>query len=211
MEGASTTFGGYGGLIIYKIFDQQVFYIIPIFELIIMPLFPKIEYYLTNPLRGLNITYIFLCIGVWLIFAINTIAHLITEQTLSCYDTEKSLSLPFGYYAIPLFFTGLADFMSYLFVLEFICSQAPTNMSGMLLGVFWFIRGFYLNIGALLQLPFYFPEVHVDALGKLTCSFWVLLLQAMICVIGVIVNLIVGKYYKRRQRDEGLPCNRGYH
>ncbi len=203
MEDASTTLGGYGGLIVYKILDQQVFYIIPIFELIIVPSFPKIEYFFTNPLQGLNATYIFLCIGVILIFTINTIAHLITKQTLSCYDTEHSLSLQFGYFAIPLFFTGLADFMSYLFILELICSQAPANMSGMLLGVFWFIRGFYLNIGALLQLPFFFPEVHLDALGKLTCSFWVLLLQAVICVIGVIVNLMVGKYYKRRQRDEG--------
>ena len=202
MEGASTTFGGYGGLIIYKIFDQQVFYLVPLLELLIIPLFPKIEYFLTNPLRGLKIAYILLCMGVILIFVINTVSHLLTDEEPLCFEMDHTLGLPFAIYVIPLFFTGLADFLSYLFVLEFICSQAPSNMSGMLLGTFWFIRGFYLNIGALLQLPFYFPEFEFDAPGKLTCSFWILLFQSLICILGVFIIFFVGRFYKRRNRGE---------
>ena len=199
MEGAMDVFGGYGALIIYKLFDQQGFYLIPIFELIIIPLFPKLEYFLTNPLRGLNVVYILLLIGLIAIFAIDTIGHLIMSQYLTCFDTTIPIALSFGYYAIPLFFTGLADFFSYLFALEFICSQAPVNMGGMLLGAFWLIRAFYLNIGAVLQLIFYFP---LAAPGKLTCSFWNLLIQVIICIFGVIVNFMVTKMYKRRRRGD---------
>lgn len=202
MEGATTSFNGYGALVIYKVFDQQGFLLVPLLELVILPLFPKLDYFLLNPLKGLNAVYIFLFVGLCCIFTIDTVGHIVTTQYLTCFDTSATISLPYTLYTIPLFFTGLADFFSYIYALEFICCQAPINMGGMLLGVFWFVRAFYLNIGALLQLPTSIPGVDIPAPGKLTCTFWILLIQVSICGVGVVVNLLVSRRYKRRKRGE---------
>ena len=41
-----------------------------------------------------------------------------------------------------------------MFILEFICSQAPVNMSGMLIGMFWLVRPIYINVAFFLLIPF---------------------------------------------------------
>ena len=81
---------------------------------------------------------------------------------------------------------GLFDSLSYIYGLELICSQATANMSGMLTGVFFLIRGMYSNIGVLIQLPF--QMVSYDS-GKylINCSFWFLAIYFVICVIGFVV------------------------
>ena len=49
------------------------------------------------------------------------------------------------YYSIPLVLFGLADALSQLYILEFIISQAPANMSGMIVGTIWFIATLTLS------------------------------------------------------------------
>ena len=44
---------------------------------------------------------------------------------------DDFVKISFLYYSIPLVFSGLADALSFLYVLEFIISQTPANMSGM--------------------------------------------------------------------------------
>ena len=44
---------------------------------------------------------------------------------------DDFVQISFLYYSIPLVFSGLADALSFLYVLEFIISQTPANMSGM--------------------------------------------------------------------------------
>ena len=203
LEGSTSTMGGYASLIVWKITDQQVFYLIPIFELIIFPLFPKLEYFFLNPMKGLLVTYLLLLAGLSGIFFVDTIGHLITPDIVPCYFTDsviEAVNLSVYFYAIPLFLTGLADFMSYVYALQFICSQAPTNMSGMITGAFFLIRAIYLFLGALLTLPFLF--LPLDGPYKFTCSFWILLIEIIICFVGVLVYVYLIRKYPRRQRGE---------
>ena len=38
--------------------------------------------------------------------------------------------------------------------------------------------------------------------GRVSCSFWVLLSQIVICIIGMIIYIFVTKWYQRRRKDE---------
>ena len=204
MKGAKTSLNGYGSVVLWKALDEQIIILVPLVELIILPLFPKTEYFILNPLRGLKIVYCLLLTGLIGILILDTVGHYLAQDFVHCYFTTSSsygvLPISFVYYAIPLTLTGLADVLSYIFLLEFICSQSPHNMSGMLSGVLWFIRGFYLNIGALLALPFSLWTI--DGPDRLSCSFWILICEVLLCIVGFIVFLYISRHYKRRIRGE---------
>ena len=123
----------------------------PLFHLIIILLWPKIEYFLLSPVCALGFTYILLLIMLALSMVINAVGyyHNSYHDTLSssfCLRS-KSINLSFLYYSLSLLFGGLLDCLLYIYGLELICSQATANMSGMLTGVFFLICGMYSNIG----------------------------------------------------------------
>ena len=204
MKGAKTSLNGYGSVVLWKALDEQIIILVPLVELIILPLFPKSEYFILNPLRGLKIVYFLLLTGLIGILILDTAGHYLAQDFVYCYFTTSSsygvLPISFLYYAIPLTLTGLADVLSYIFLLEFICCQSPLNMSGMLSGVLWFIRGFYLNIGALLALPFSLWTINGP--DRLSCSFWILVFEVLLCIVGFLVFWYTSRHYKRRIRGE---------
>ena len=89
-------------------------------------------------------------------------------------------------------------------MLEFIASQAPVNISAMLTGMFWLIRSVYNYIGVSLLIPFTYFDFNGP--GKLSCSFWSLLIQLFICVFGFIVYVVISKRYKQRKREENYDA-----
>ena len=71
----------------------------------------------------------------------------------------------------------------------------------------WFIRASYINIGAIITSPFFtFP--HVTGPGNLTCTFWPLLLQFFILVIGGAVYIVVTKQYQKRQKGDAYDLRK---
>ena len=192
-EGATFTLNGYGSFALWQAFDSQIILLIPV-ELIIIQLFPKIEYFLLNPLRGIGFCYILILIALISMIVLNEVGHSITPGDVRCVTSLHSLGddlvqLSFLYYSIALLFSGLADSLSFIY--EFICSQAPSNMNGMLVGVFWFIRAFYINISRIFSLW------NIDGPGRVSCSFWVLVFQIILCVVGMIVYIFVSRWYQK--------------
>ena len=61
---------------------------------------------------------------------------------------------------------GIIDMISFISTFEFICSQAPTNMNGMLTGIYWFIRASYISIGGIMKLFF---SKYLSLLDMLNC------------------------------------------
>ena len=200
----STALNGYGSYLLWNMFDSQILILVPLFHLIIIPLWPKIDYFLLSPVRALGFTYILLLIMLILSMVINAVGyyHTSDHDTLSsssCFRPE-SINLSYLYYSISLLFGGLLDCLSYIYGLELICSQATANMSGMLTGVFFMIRGMYSNLGVLIQLPF--QMVSYDS-GKylINCSFWFLAIYFVICVIGFLVFIGTAKWYCSKRHD----------
>ena len=85
------------------------------------------------------------------------VGHFVTSGDIVCATSLQSsgddlVQLSFLYYGISLLFAGLAHALIFLYGLEFISSQAPGNMSGMLLGIFWLLSALYVNIGRVFTL-----------------------------------------------------------
>ena len=174
---STNSLNGYGSYALWSLFNELIVIIVPILELGIIPLFPKIEYFLTNPLRGFGITYVLLSISLIIMLTIDTIGHFITQYEVGCSlsSNASQVDMSYLYYMIPFAFSGIVGGLHTIFILEFICSQAPVNMNGMLTGMFWLVRAIYINIGAYLLMPF--TNFDLNGPGRLDCSFWSLSTQ----------------------------------
>ena len=85
----------------------------------------------------------------------------------------------------------------YTAVFEFICSQSPHSMKGLLIGMLYAFRGLYQLVAALLVLPFAaFP------IQTISCGFWYYLMNIVIGVVALLVYVCVAKRYRYRERDE---------
>ena len=83
--------------------------------------------------------------------------------------------------------------------LEFISSQSPSNMSGMLTGLYWFVRGMYTEIGRVINISFSFIN---NGPGGLSCNFWNILTQLLVCIVGFFIYVKVARWYQNRVRNE---------
>ena len=204
----ATELNGYMSYVVWSSFQEFTIILVPLVELVIIPLFPKIEYFILNPLRGLGATYILMIFTLISMLVIDTVGHFVTHYDLGCFLSAspqyKQLDMSYLYYIIPFLISSLLGGLSTIFILEFICSQAPVNMSGMLTGIFWLIRGVYVNTGALLLIPFKYLDANGP--GKISCSFWSLLIQLFICVFGFIIYIVISKRYKQRKREENYDA-----
>ena len=73
-------------------------------------------------------------------------------------------------------------------------------MSGMLTGFYFSMRSFYSSIGGLIIIVF--TNVYVRGPADLSCSFYVLTIQIVICVAGFAVHIFVACWYKRRKHND---------
>ena len=198
-EGATTALNGHGSYTLYLGLESQIILLVPLFELVIIPLFPKIEYFILKALRAIGVSYFLILIALLCMIVLELVGHSVTQGDVVCATSLPStkddfVHISFLYYSIPLVFSGLAVALSPLYILEFIISQAPANMSGMIVGTFCSIRALYVTIGHAFILW--------NTSGPVSCSFWVLLIQIGICVIGMIIYTIVARLYQKRRKDE---------
>ena len=98
---------------------------------------------------------------------------------------------------------GAADGLSLLCTFEFLCSQAPFGMHGMLIGLFWFLRAICIDISSGITLAFQSKHI-INGPSVLSCTTWFTLLFGLIAIIGLIVYALVARWYVLRVRDDDL-------
>ena len=94
---------------------------------------------------------------------------------------------------IPSVFLGLANVIVLTSVLYFICSQAPSSMRGMLVGLFLLGRRCFIALGNL------FSFIFID---HPLCSLWFWLSLTIVGSVSVPVYAIVARRYRKRKRQE---------
>ena len=104
-------------------------------------------------------------------------------------------------FSIQLILSALSGMLIYTGVFEFIYSQSPHSMKGLIIGVFYAIRGLYQVLAALLVLPYSYG----GTFKPLSCEFYFYLVNIVIGLVAVLVYAWVAKRYRYRVRDE--PCN----
>lgn len=85
---------------------------------------------------------------------------------------------------------------------EFISAQAPSNMRGLLIGIFFSIRDFSSLLSLLLQQLFLWAPVKTHTFQAFGCAFWFYLVLAGLAIIAVGLYSVIACKYKRRKRDD---------
>ncbi len=85
--------------------------------------------------------------------------------------------------------------------LEFICAQAPYNMTGMLIGVYYGFRGLFSLVSGIIVLAFSFGYKNNPTFTP-SCGTLYYLFVLILASVGLVVFVVVAMRYKRRQRDE---------
>ena len=95
------------------------------------------------------------------------------------------------------FLIAAAYILIYGGVFEFICAQSPHSMKGVLIGIFFAVKGLFQLIGVLgILLPFSFWQTSPRA------GLVYFLVNIVISVVGVVAFIVAAKRYQYRQRDD---------
>ena len=146
-------------------------------------------------------------------FLMDTIAHEKANYTVSCMLAYHSTPInsttappPFqgtSSLVIQHSLSALSSMLVYIALYEFICSQSPHSMKGLLIGLSFAIRGVSETIAITLVLPFYFNS----GLKTTFPSCWMVyhLVNISLGVLAFLVFTCAARKYKYRERDE--PCH----
>ena len=92
-------------------------------------------------------------------------------------------------------------------IFELISAQSPHSMKGLLIGVFFAVKGAFQLISSIMLFPF--SSDSIWAKGQMrehppvtNCGFSYLLFTIVIALIGLVLFLFVAKRYKYRERDD---------
>ena len=186
----------------------------PLLIAICIPLYlcllrPYISRYVPGMLKRMGLGIVLVLSSLVSTFSMDTAAHwkdqhdssycmfysVLEEDTHTAHPTQSS-----AYLIIQLTLSALSRMLIYTGVFEFICSQSPHSMKGLLIGVLYAIRGLYQLIAALLTIPY----ILVDTF-HFSCGFYFYLVNMVIGLVAVLVYAWVAKRYRYRVRDE--LCN----
>ena len=169
---------------------------VPLTELL-LPIFPNVEYLLTtNCLRGLGLAQILLNIAIILTIAIDVTMRSINTH-VRCLadwmpDDDYGFSQSYLVLLLPSIFSGVAENISFVCVLEFIYYHCPNEMIGMLICLFWVMR---LCSGSISSILSFSLESWNPAREDVLCSSWLLIAIGIISLAGLFLYVLVVRWY----------------
>ena len=168
--------------------------------------------FLPGTLQCYAIGLILSCISPAALLTLDTIGHVLHSNASCIFYQYQN-----GTYNIPINISAfamtpltainvVANFLTYVTVLQFILAQAPYSMRGSLVGFFYFALFFFRMLLLLLVLPFSLPNLkHIVSYHPLSCGFGYLALNVVLAVASLVIFCVAMKKYKYRQRDD--PVN----
>ena len=122
-----------------------------------------------------------------------------------------SLNMHWAVLIPPDLFLGIGPLLVIATTLEFISAQSPQSMKGLLVGVFFAIRGLFQFLNSIIIIPLSLKQPWAS--GEMiehppvtNCGFVYLALTSVTGLIGLILFSLAAKRYKYRTRDEGMFC-----
>lgn len=117
------------------------------------------------------------------------------------------LNIPSAVNIIPSLILNPAFLLTEITAFEFISAQSPLSMKGLLVGVYFSIKGIFQCISAVAFVPFALQRIwsknnliHNPPITN--CAFGYYLFTIIAAAVGFVLFSIVVKRYKYRQRDE---------
>ena len=188
----------------------MITFLIPIYLCLLRPF---IQIYIPGMLKRIGLGMIFILLSILCTSVMDAYGHIVHANVTSCFlhetdlfeyyysDAWMSLNIKSYWLAIQYSLNAVGYMLFYIAVYEFICSQSPHAMKGLVIGTFFAIKGVFQLLGVvIIYLPF--------ALGwNIVCSFPICgfvyyLINAIIALIGIVAYTCVARQYQYRVRDE---------
>ena len=190
----------------------------PLLVVICIPLYlcwirQHITYYIPGMLKRIQIALVIMVLSLICTFVMDVVVHvnniyancmfqaLVHSKTVHEFPSSPPLYQNVYFFTTQHVLSALADMLFDIAVLEFICSQSPYSMKGLLLGSFFSIRCLLQGIAFVSTVPF----GTVWKIESLSCGSG---FYAMCIVIGLLEFVLfscVSKRYKYRNVNE--PSN----
>ena len=137
---------------------------IPLYLFLIRPFMSR--YVVPGMLKRMGLGMLLVLLSLIATFAMDTAFHDKNKEAF-CIFSDLIVSLappsPNSHFQITTYLivqhtlSAVSNMLIYIGVFEFICSQSPTSMKGLLIGLVYAIKGLFQLIAALLTIPFYVP------------------------------------------------------
>ena len=195
----------------------------PLLVVICIPLYlcwirPHIRYYIPGMLKRIGLSIIIIVFSLICTFVMDLVVHLRNTESAGCmfkgYTGTKIKDQPMvnNFPAHPLYqnvyffasqhvLSAVANMLLDIGVLEFVCSQSPYSMKGLLLGIFFSVKSLFQGIALTSILPF-------GAwwnIRSLHCGSGFYLMNIIIGLLELVLYTCVSKRYKYRELNE--PSN----
>ena len=180
---------------------------------------PRILYHIPGMLRRIGLAILLMTISLSSTFLMDVMVHVNNTENSKCmfktftkYKPDDSEVIPDAFLSPPLFqnvyffisqhvLSALAGMLLDIAVLEFICSQSPYSMKGLLLGIFFSIRSLFQEIAFVSVIPF----GTVWKIESLSCGSGFYAMYIVIGLLEFVLFSCVSKRYKYRDMNE--PAN----
>ena len=209
------------------VLPSVVIIILLIFYIVLLR--PFVQQYVPGILKRIGLGMLLMLMPTLCFFILDIIYHKLSQNSLKCFLTDfgypyysseyfSSNVLPFSESNLDEFESSFLTKMSYLLVIpqfcsisgsmifhiaiyEFIYSQSPHSMKGLMFGTFFAIRGVFQLLGALVFLfPFFGWKLSPSSFPS--CGFVYYLVTMVVALVGMIAYIYVAKKYRNRERDE---------
>ncbi len=193
----------------------------PIYTCIInfSPLCKKV---MNNMFCRIQLGAAFCLLGVISLLVIDVVGHSLhgttglnnTQCMFQVYRTNATASYPalnlhWSVLIPPNLFLGIGPLIVISTTYEFISAQSPQSMKGLLIGIFFAIRGLFHFLNSIVILGFSFKNPWASGAMSIhplvtNCGFVYLLFTCIMGLVGLSLFSIAAKKYKYRERDEGM-------
>jgi hypothetical protein len=162
-------------------------------------------------LKRIGLGMIFIFLSILSTFVMDTLGHILANVT-ACflhddlffdYDNRTRL-LDINSYSLVIQYSlnAVGYMLLYIAVYEFICSQSPHAMKGLVIGTFFAIKGVFQLLGVvIIYLPFAFGWINISHSFP-SCGFVYYLINVIIALLGIVAYTCVARRYQYRVRDE---------
>ena len=174
---------------------------IPLYLCLIRPFMSR---YVPGMLKRMGLGMLLVLLSLIVTFVMDTVAHHGNKASCMFIFHYRSTEFPDRLLLLQLTLSALSNMLIYIGVFEFICSQSPTSMKGLLIGLVYAIKGLFQLIAALVTVPFYVVW-NGTKLPHPSCGFYFYLMGLVVGVPSLLVFVWVARKYKNRVRDE--PSN----
>ena len=124
-------------------------------------------------------------------------------------ESGTNVDLPVWVLVFPNVLNGIGIPLTFITVLEFISAQSPHAMKGLLLGVFYAVRGMFIVIGCALVFPFANTLWHSREGQLFDCGLSYYTFSVVVGVVGLVVFSLTARWYQYRQRED-RPYDHAY-